>query len=89
MLGVTDPTEIELVFPRSTPGLGIITVSPLEMAQAFATFPNQGRAVEPVGILFVEDRNGRILLEPERSCTPRSCAPARPSRSCPPRMPIS
>ncbi len=67
MLGITDPTEIELVFPRKYPlGLGIITVSPLEMAQAFATFPNQGRAVEPVAILFVEDRNGRILLEPEK-----------------------
>jgi penicillin-binding protein 1A len=67
MLGVTDPAEVELVFPRKYPlGLGIITVSPLEMAQAFATFPNQGRAVEPVAILFVEDRNGRILLEPEK-----------------------
>jgi penicillin-binding protein 1A len=67
MLGITDPTEIELVFPRKYPlGLGIITVSPLEMARAFATFPNQGRAVEPVPILFVEDRNGRIVLEPEK-----------------------
>ena len=67
MLGVTDPTEIELVFPRKYPlGLGIITVSPLEMAQAFATFPNQGRGVDPVAIQFVEDRNGRIVLEPEK-----------------------
>jgi penicillin-binding protein 1A len=67
MLGITDPTEIELVFPRKYPlGLGIITVSPLEMARAFATFPNQGREVEPVAIQFVEDRNGRILLEPEK-----------------------
>ena len=67
MLGVSDPTEIELVFPRKYPlGLGIITVSPLEMAQAFATFPNQGRGVDPVAIQFVEDRNGRIVLEPEK-----------------------
>jgi penicillin-binding protein 1A len=67
MLGVTDPTEVELVFPRKYPlGLGIITVSPLEMARAFATFPNQGREVEPVAIQFVEDRNGRMLLEPEK-----------------------
>jgi penicillin-binding protein 1A len=67
MLGVTDPTEIELVFPRKYPlGLGVITVSPLEMARAFATFANQGRAVEPVAIQFVEDRNGRIVLEPEK-----------------------
>jgi len=67
MLGISDPTEIELVFPRKYPlGLGIITVSPLEMAQAFATFPNQGRGVDPVAIQFVEDRNGRIVLEPEK-----------------------
>ncbi len=64
MLGFTDPAEIERVFPRKYPlGLGIITVSPLQMARAFATFPNQGRAVEPLAIRYVEDRNGRIILE--------------------------
>ncbi len=85
MLGITDPTEIELVFPRKYPlGLGIITVSPLEMAQAFATFPNQGRAVEPVAILSVEDRNGRILLEPEKELRSEQMRSGRAQQIMPP-----
>jgi penicillin-binding protein 1A len=85
MLGITDPTEIELVFPRKYPlGLGIITVSPLEMAQAFATFPNQGRAVEPVAISFVEDRNGRILLEPEKELHAAQMRAGRAQQIMPP-----
>ena len=67
MLGITDPAEIESTFPHKYPlGLGVVTVSPLQMARAFATFPNRGREVEPIGIISVEDRNGRIILEPER-----------------------
>ncbi|MFP4331482.1 MAG: penicillin-binding protein 1A [Spirochaetaceae bacterium] len=46
-------------------GLGIVEVAPVEMAQAFATFANQGRQVEPIAIRYIEDRNGRIVLEPE------------------------
>ncbi len=67
MLGITDPKEIERVFPRKFPlGLGVITVSPLQMARAYATFPNQGREVDPIAIRYVEDRNGKIILEPEK-----------------------
>jgi penicillin-binding protein 1A len=67
LLGVTDPFEIESTFPRKYPlGLGVITVSPLGMARAFATFGNQGRAVEPLAIRYVEDRNGKLILEPEK-----------------------
>ncbi|MBN1836901.1 MAG: PBP1A family penicillin-binding protein [Spirochaetales bacterium] len=67
LLGITDPFEIESTFPRKYPlGLGVITVSPLQMARAFAVFGNQGRAVEPLAIRYVEDRNGRIILEPEK-----------------------
>jgi penicillin-binding protein 1A len=85
MLGITDPAEIELVFPRKYPlGLGIITVSPLEMAQAFATFPNQGRAVDPVAIQFVEDRNGRILLEPEKELRAAQLRAGRAQQIMPP-----
>ncbi|MBA7623425.1 Penicillin-binding protein 1A [subsurface metagenome] len=72
MLGITEPEEIERVFPRKYPlGLGIITVSPLQMARAFATFPNQGRAVEPLAIRYVEDRNGKIILELEKELRAR------------------
>jgi penicillin-binding protein 1A len=44
----------------------VLSVSPLEMARAFATFPNQGREVVPVAIRYIEDRNGKIILEPEK-----------------------
>ena len=67
MLGVTDPAEIERRFPRYYPlGLGIVTVSPLEMARAFSTFANAGREVVPVSIRYIEDRNGKIILEPAK-----------------------
>jgi penicillin-binding protein 1A len=68
LLGITDPAEIETIFPRKYPlGLGIVKINPLQMARAFATFPNQGRLIEPVAIRYVEDRNGRLVLEPEKN----------------------
>jgi penicillin-binding protein 1A len=36
------------------------------MARAFGVFANQGREVTPIAITSVEDRNGRIILEPEK-----------------------
>ncbi len=67
MLGITDPAAIVRTFPRYYPlALGIVTVSPLQMARAFATFPNQGREVVPIAIRYIEDRNGKIILEPEK-----------------------
>ncbi|MFW5728045.1 MAG: penicillin-binding protein 1A [bacterium] len=47
-------------------GLGIVEVAPIEMAKAFATFANQGREVVPIAVRYIEDRNGRIILEPEQ-----------------------
>ena len=56
LLGITDPAEIEMIFPRKYPlGLGVIKINPLQMARAFATFPNQGRLIEPIAIRYVED----------------------------------
>ena len=67
MLGVTDPAEIDRRFPRYYPlGLGIITVSPLEMARAYSVFANGGREVVPVSIRYIEDRNGKIIMEPAK-----------------------
>jgi penicillin-binding protein 1A len=67
LLDITDPDEIRRRFPRYYPlGLGTCSVSPLMMARAFSVFANQGREVTPISILSVEDRNGRIILEPER-----------------------
>ncbi|GHU48626.1 penicillin-binding protein [Spirochaetia bacterium] len=68
LLDIHDPDAIRRTFPRVYPlGLGIISVSPLQMARAFAVFGNQGREVSPIAIRSVEDRNGRIVLDLERS----------------------
>jgi penicillin-binding protein 1A len=67
LLDYTSPKEIRQNFPRVYPlGLGIISTSPLRMARAFAVFGNQGREVTPMVIRTVEDRNGRVVLDPER-----------------------
>jgi penicillin-binding protein 1A len=67
LLGYTNASQIRQNFPRVYPlGLGIISTSPLRMARAFAIFGNQGRDVTPIVIRTVEDRNGRVVLDPER-----------------------
>jgi penicillin-binding protein 1A len=66
LLGMTSPNEIAS-FPRKYPlGLGVISVSPLQMARAFATFATGGQEVVPITIRYIEDRNGMIVLEPEK-----------------------
>ncbi|MEW5816171.1 MAG: PBP1A family penicillin-binding protein [Spirochaetota bacterium] len=72
LLGITDPQEIAITFPRRYPlGLGIIGVAPIQMARAFASFANEGKEVEPIGIIYVEDRRGSIILEPEKELRAR------------------
>ncbi len=78
LLGITDPAEIETNFPRKYPlGLGVIKINPLQMARAFATFSNQGRLIEPLAIRYVEDRNGKLLLEPEKELRARQMRAGR------------
>ena len=72
LLDITDPAQIRRIFPRYYPmGLGIISVSPLQMARAFSVFANQGRNVTPIAIRSVEDRNGRIVFDIERDVRQR------------------
>ena len=67
LLGITDPDEIDRTFPRLYPlALGVISVAPIQMAKAFAVFANQGRRVDPIAIRTVENRNGTIVMDPER-----------------------
>lgn len=67
LLGYTDKEEIDRVFPRVySMALGVISVSPLQMAKAYATFANQGKEVTPMAIRSVEDRNGRVIIDAER-----------------------
>jgi penicillin-binding protein 1A len=67
LLGIDDPQEKRQTFPRVYPmGLGVISVAPIQMARAFSIFANQGREVTPIAIRTVEDRNGRVILDPEK-----------------------
>lgn len=67
LLGINDPESKRRTFPHVYPlGLGIISISPLSMAKAFATFANEGREVLPIAIRSIEDRNGRIIIDNER-----------------------
>ncbi|WP_235427247.1 transglycosylase domain-containing protein [Cohnella kolymensis] len=43
--------------------LGTFPVSPMEMASAFAVFANEGRKIEPIAIMRIEDRQGKVLYE--------------------------
>jgi penicillin-binding protein 1A len=67
LLDITEEAQIRRIFPRVYPlGLGIISVSPLKMARAYAVFANQGRSVTPIAIRTIEDRNGRVVFDVER-----------------------
>jgi penicillin-binding protein 1A len=48
--------------------LGVEEVSPMDLASAYLTFANDGtRALEPYGIVRIEDADGDVLWEPDRS----------------------
>ncbi len=67
LLGIENADEIQQTFPRVYPlALGVIGVKPIQMARAYAVFANGGKAVEPIAIRYVEDRNGNLILEPEK-----------------------
>lgn len=67
LLGMEDKQEDRTLFPRGFPlGLGITAVAPIKMARAFATFPNQGKAVEPMAITRVLNRDGESIINPEQ-----------------------
>ena len=55
-------TEIER-FPSTT--IGAAEVIPIQMAEAYSTFPNLGTKVRPFPILRVEDSEGVIIWEPQ------------------------
>ena len=85
LLGISDPEKIASTFPRRYPlGLGIIGVAPIQMARAFATFPNQGREVVPIAISYIEDRYGNIILEPEKELRAQQKKKAGEARILPP-----
>jgi penicillin-binding protein 1A len=67
LLGIDDPDVKRRTLPRVYPmGLGIISIAPVQMARAFAVFANQGRAVTPLAIRSIENRNGTVIIDNER-----------------------
>lgn len=55
-------TEIE-PYPSTT--IGASEVIPIQVAEAYSTFPNMGIKVRPFPIIRVEDSNGNVLWEPQ------------------------
>jgi penicillin-binding protein 1A len=67
LIGIQQRDLVQRGFNRNYAlALGIVSVSPIQMAQAYATFANQGLAVTPLAVRYIEDRFGRIVAEPER-----------------------
>jgi penicillin-binding protein 1A len=57
-MGIESPLE-----PHLSLALGSADVTPLEMAEAFATLANGGLRVQPISILKVTDPKGKVLEE--------------------------
>ncbi len=67
LLGLYEYRNNEDIFPRRYPlGLGIVSVAPINMVRAFATFPNGGKEVVPIAITYIQDRQGNMVLEHEK-----------------------
>lgn len=47
-------------------GLGVCSVRPVELARAYSIFAGGGKEVTPIAIRSVEDRNGNVVLNPEK-----------------------
>ncbi|ETZ18925.1 Multimodular transpeptidase-transglycosylase PBP 1A [Borrelia duttonii CR2A] len=66
LLGIKDQNEINKIFPKVYPlALGVTSTSPIQMARAFAILGNNGKEVEPYGIKYIEDRNGKVIANVE------------------------
>jgi penicillin-binding protein 1A len=59
-MGITTPINR---FPSTT--IGAAEVIPLQVAEAYSTFPNLGTKVKPFPILRVEDPDGNVVWEPQ------------------------
>ncbi len=67
LMGIPESSLASRGFVRNFPvGLGTVSVSPMEMARGYATIANLGREVVPIAVRYIEDRDGRVILEPEQ-----------------------
>jgi penicillin-binding protein 1A len=49
--------------------LGVADISLMEMVKAYCTFPNGGKAVEPIAITRIEDANGTVIWNAKKRTT--------------------
>lgn len=67
LLGITKEELPTRGFVPGYPiGLGVCSVRPVELARAYSVIASGGKAVTPMAIRTVEDRNGNVILNPER-----------------------
>ncbi|WP_408897822.1 penicillin-binding transpeptidase domain-containing protein [Nocardioides sp. R1-1] len=65
-MGITELTEDNII-PSFT--LGVADVSPLEMAEAYATFAGEGLHCDARPVTEIADAQGNVLKKYEKSCT--------------------
>ena len=68
---VTDTSQAANDMNPASLALGGLTngVSPLQMALAYATIPNEGRLMEGYCYTYVEDKDGKVILKHDESST--------------------
>ena len=67
LLGISkDELPSRAFVPGYPIGLGVCSVRPVEMARAFSIIASSGKEITPMAIRTVEDRNGNVILNPER-----------------------
>jgi len=55
--------EVNKYINSMASALGTLEVSPLEVATAFTVFPRMGTRIEPIAILRVEDKYGKVIKD--------------------------
>lgn len=67
LLGIPDEEVSSRGFVPGYPiGLGVCSVRPIEMARAFSVIASGGKEITPIAIRTVEDKNGNVILNPEK-----------------------
>ena len=67
LLGISKEELPSRAFVPGYPlGLGVCSVRPIEMAGALSIIARGGKEITPMAIRTVEDRNGNIIMNPER-----------------------
>lgn len=67
LLGISKEELPSRAFVPGYPlGLGVCSVRPIEIARAFSIIASGGKEITPMAIRTVEDRNGNIIMNPER-----------------------